>query len=33
MYGYGGLRLMTYTYNDADWAAYVKSVGGTLSYE
>lgn len=32
MYGFGGLRLMTYNYNDADWAAYVKSEGGTLKY-
>jgi oligopeptide transport system substrate-binding protein len=32
MYGFGGLRLMTYNYNDADWAAYVKSEGGTLNY-
>lgn len=32
MYGFGGLRLMTYNYNDADWAAYVKSEGGTLTY-
>ena len=33
MYGYGGLRLLTYTYNDADWAAYVQSQGGQLNYE
>ncbi len=32
MYGFGGLRLMTYNYNDADWAAYVKAEGGTLKY-
>ncbi len=33
MYGYGGIRLMTYNYNDAEWAEYVESQGGTLSYE
>lgn len=33
MYGYGGLRLMTYTLNDADWAKYVADQGGTLNYE
>ena len=32
MYGYGGIRLMTYNYNDAEWAAYVKAQGGTLTY-
>lgn len=33
MYGYGGIRLMTYNYSDAEWDEYVKSQGGTLSYE
>ncbi len=34
MYGYGGLRLMTYTYNDADWAKYVAAQpDGKLNYE
>ncbi len=32
MYGYGGIRLMTYNYSDAEWAAYVQSQGGTLNY-
>ena len=32
MYGFGGLRLMTYNYSDADWAAFVKAEGGTLTY-
>ena len=33
MYGFGGLRLMTFNYNDAEWAEYVAEEGGTLSYE
>lgn len=33
MYEFGGLELMTYHYSDAQWAAYVASAGGTLSYE
>lgn len=33
MYDFGGLRLMGYNYNDAEWEAYVNSQGGTLSYE
>ena len=33
MYGYGGIRYMTYNYDDAAWANYVKSVGGTIKYE
>ena len=33
MYGYGGLELMTYNYTDAEWAAFVASQGGNLSYE
>ena len=32
MYGFGGLRLMNYSYDDKEWAAYVKSEGGTISY-
>ncbi len=33
MYGYGGIRLMTYKYDDEAWAKYVADNGGTLSYE
>ena len=33
MYGHGGVRHMKYNYTDAEWAEYVKSEGGTLSYE
>ena len=33
MYDFGGLRLMTYNYTDAEWAEYVAEEGGTLSYE
>ncbi len=33
MYGFGGLRLMTYNLSDADWGQYVASQGGTLNYE
>ena len=33
MYGYGGIRYMTYKYDDAAWANYVSSVGGTINYE
>ena len=33
MYDFGGLELMTYNYNDAEWAKYVANAGGTLSYE
>ena len=33
MYGFGGMELLSYNYDDAKWAAYVASVGGTLSYE
>ena len=32
MYGFGGIRLTTYNYTDAEWEEYVESVGGTLSY-
>ncbi len=30
--GRGGIRYMKYNYNDADWAAYVASEGGELTY-
>lgn len=33
MYDFGGLRLMTYNYTDAEWTDFVASMGGTLSYE
>lgn len=33
MYDFGGTRLMTYNYSDAEWDAYVASEEGTLSYE
>ena len=33
MYDFGGLRLMKFNYTDAEWADYVASQGGTLSYE
>lgn len=33
MYDFGGLELMTYNYNDGEWAKYVANAGGTLSYE
>lgn len=33
MYGFGGLRLMRYNYNDAEWADFVASQGGELHYE
>ncbi|MDE5867968.1 MAG: hypothetical protein K2H02_03395 [Anaeroplasmataceae bacterium] len=33
LYGFGGLRFLTYTYNDAEWSNYVKSQGGKLNYE
>ena len=32
MYGFGGLRLMSYNYDDAEWAAFVKEQGGQLNY-
>ncbi len=32
MYGFGGLRLMTYNYSDAAWANFVEEQGGTLTY-
>lgn len=33
LYGFGGLRFLTYTYSDQEWSDYVKSQNGTLSYE
>ena len=33
MYGFGGLQLMTYNYDDEEWVAYVQSQNGSLSYE
>lgn len=33
MYGYGGIRHMTYNYTDAEWEKFVAGEGGTLSYE
>lgn len=33
MYEYGGIRLMTFNYNDAEWDQYVADQGGTLNYE
>ena len=33
MYGYGGLRLMKFNYDDAAWEKYVADQGGQLNYE
>ena len=33
MYGYGGIRLMTFNYNDEDWAKFVQEQGGTINYK
>ncbi len=33
MYDFGGMRLMSYNYTDAEWTDYVASVGGTIAYE
>lgn len=33
MYGYGGIRLMTYNYDDAGWDEFVKAQGGELDYK
>jgi oligopeptide transport system substrate-binding protein len=33
MYGFGGLRFLTYEYSDQQWADYVKENGGTLNYK
>ena len=32
MYGFGGFRLMKYSFTDEEWAAYVNEVGGELDY-
>ena len=32
MYGYGGVRLMTYNFSDAEWDEFVKSQGGSIDY-
>lgn len=32
MYGYGGIRLMTYNYTDMEWDNYVKSQNNALNY-
>ena len=32
MYGFGGLRLMSFNYSDAEWADYVSSVNGNVAY-
>ena len=33
MYDFGGLRLMRYNYNNAQWKEYVKAEGGNLNYK
>ena len=33
MYGYGGVRLMKFLFNDAEWADFVASQGGTIDYK
>ena len=33
MYGFGGLRFMTYKYTDAEWADFVRSQNGRLNYK
>ncbi len=33
MYDFGGIRHMTYNYDDAAWSAYVEEQGGVLNYE
>lgn len=30
MYGFGGFRLMKFAYDDAEWAEYVRSIGGRI---
>ena len=30
--GFGGIRFMTFNYSDAEWAAYLQSQGGILTY-
>ena len=31
--GYGGIKYMTYNFDDAEWAAFVKDNGGNLNYK
>ncbi len=33
MYGFGGIRLMKYNYDDAEWSDFVREFGGKLGYE
>jgi len=33
MYGYGGIRLMKFLYNDAEWAEFVASQNGSIDYK
>lgn len=33
MYGFGGMRLFRYHYDDAEWQEYVREMGGRLRYE
>ena len=33
MYGFGGIRLLNYAYDDAQWSDFVKRQGSSLSYE
>lgn len=33
MYDFGGMRLMSYNYTDAEWTDYIAECGGTISYE
>jgi oligopeptide transport system substrate-binding protein len=33
MYGYGGIRLMKFNYNDAEWAEFVASQNGEIDYK
>ncbi|MBR2644610.1 MAG: hypothetical protein IKD54_04900 [Clostridia bacterium] len=33
MYGYGGIRLMKFNYNDKEWAEFVASQNGTIDYK
>ena len=33
MYDFGGLELMTYNYNDAEWADFIAESNGAISYE
>ncbi len=32
MYGFGGMRLMTYNYTNAEWASFVAESGGEIGY-